>query len=90
MLQAENIRSARCSQSKLFLPARARKKIAVLGMLTNACKDHYLGKNSIDYPIYRPKSEMVSKKRNTQLPEILLTYKNQVLIKRLSSLGLVI
>ena len=51
MLQAENIRSARCSQvvlSKLlavrnaifFISARARKKIAVLGMLATARKDH--------------------------------------------------
>ena len=28
------------SQSKIFISARARKKIAVLGMLANACKDH--------------------------------------------------
>ena len=50
MLQAENIRSARYSRvvlSKLlaarkanFFSARARKKIAVLGMLANARKDH--------------------------------------------------
>ena len=50
-MQAENIGSACCSQvvlSKLlaarkaifFLSARARKKIAVLGMLANARKDH--------------------------------------------------
>ena len=30
----------RCSQSKFFISARARKKIAVLGMLANARKDH--------------------------------------------------
>ena len=40
MLQAESIRSARCSQSNFFISARARKKIAVLGMLANARKDH--------------------------------------------------
>ena len=28
------------SQSKFFISARARKKIAVLGMLANARKDH--------------------------------------------------
>ena len=56
LLQAENIRSlrsARCSRvvlskllaarkmSKFFISARARKKIAVLGMLANARKDHW-------------------------------------------------
>ena len=55
LLQAENIRSlrsARCSRvvlskllaapkmSKFFISARARKKVAVLGMLANARKDH--------------------------------------------------
>ena len=30
------------SQSKFFISARARKKIAVLGMLANARKDHSL------------------------------------------------
>ena len=55
LLKAENIRSlrsARCSRvvlskllaarkmSKFFISARARKKIAVPGMLANALKDH--------------------------------------------------
>ena len=40
LLQAENTRSARCSESKFFISARARKKIAVLEMFANARKDH--------------------------------------------------
>ena len=51
MLQAENIRSARClrvvlsetarcSQSKFFISARARKKNRSARMLENARKDH--------------------------------------------------
>ena len=42
MLQAENIRSARCSQSKFFISARARKKITVLAcsrMLAETIRD---------------------------------------------------
>ena len=38
LLQAENIRSPRCSQSNFFISARARKKIAVLGMLAVLAK----------------------------------------------------
>ena len=34
------LQSLASSQSKIFISARARKKIAVLGMLANACKDH--------------------------------------------------
>ena len=53
MLQAENIRSARCSRvilSKLlaaskanfFISARARKKIAVLGMLAKTIRHPFI------------------------------------------------
>ena len=35
-----NVCLARSSESKFFISARADKKIAVLGMLTNARKDH--------------------------------------------------
>ena len=41
------------SQSKFFISARARKKIAVLGMLANARKDHSSSLGSKDGAVLR-------------------------------------